>query len=183
MNKNSIIKQITFFAIILLVATSCTKNKIGVWEKHWPTHPSVPDLEGAYACIPEDDNYFYPDDDAIYSEDKSCADLGYTKTRKLGNFNYLTNPESAYIPPKEGRLYANYSASGGGSGGGSGSLPSYCSDAYQVPQNIDYQWSTYCEGAYIYICGGYSQTSTEVQTYCSLWDSYTGSSSACIYCN
>ena len=164
--------------IFIQLFASCEKLKIGVCE----TKDTFSDGRIEYSCTSvydsENDcigsNYSFTT--SVWHENSSCNDLGYTKGESgIGSYTFIS-PSGKNYPGDYGYF----------SGESGGSVSSYCTESYQNP-GVGVQLSSYCEGAYTYLCiGGYSSDSEEVSSYCNLYNAMNAQDGnkfpACPYC-
>ena len=159
-----------FFAIIIFIfsfnACVIEKYRDGACEVYY----------GYYYCKYAADESDCGSSDEHYFPSSSCKDLGYTKKDPDSNPSYGLH----FFSP-DGEEYWGDNGWFADNGGASG-LPAYCADGYTGPSG-DPQVDGFCQAAWNAICnGGYSPTSTEVQSYCDTFEAF-GVSYSCSYCD
>ncbi|MGV6862382.1 MAG: hypothetical protein ACWA41_11460 [Putridiphycobacter sp.] len=173
------IGQLSLFIFVFSVGfVSCKKSKTGVWEEKI-NHANP----ASYHCSPDGRTDNYSSTEAVYHEDASCKDLGYTDKDWGLDGKYFVSPDGVKTPGENGAFWDEFLASGGGSSSSSSS-GGCSSDDYNGPE-FDTQVDSQCKTAHLYDCQGMtSERDAACDLYYSWESSWTGSGSFpdCPYC-
>lgn len=177
-------KSLFSISMLLLLAfafTACENNE----DKDKGTcETNLVNYEGyrIYFCAEDVDEYYCDGNSDDYRQsfysNSSCVDLGYSYQDSDDNWFYSS---SNNVTPG---AYGSWGSGSGDAGGGStpdDGLPSYCDGSYSGP-SADPQVDGFCQAAFAAICSGYSPSSSEVKSYCDIFDAF-GVSYSCPYCN
>lgn len=162
-------KKYIFFVAIIFSLYSCDKYRNGVWEYRTGQLNEYTEFD-KYNCYSDEDAFTLESDFAKFSEDKTCADLGYTIF--VPESNWYISEEGSNTPGKYG-----YWGDKAGNIGGTCSLDDY------VGPTIDVQSASFCQSAYVYDCEGNAEG---VQSTCATYKQFqeiTPGLPNCPYCN